>query len=94
MSHRWNCPDRRDAERDGERAYDRGVSRLRNPYDTFDPRERCDEAVDAWRDGYRRAEMRDEEEREENAARQRAARQRAELAAEELYDYPPEDWPL
>lgn len=88
MSHRWDCPDRWEAERRGERDYEWGHSRSSNPYDDyFHPENACDEAAAAWRDGYRRAEYREEERREEEAAMERAARHRAELQAEEDYYY-------
>src|SRR5262245_59914570 len=89
MSHRWDCPTRWEAEREGERAQEWGRSRSSNPYEEhyWRPRdEGCPEAAEAWRDGYRRAEIREEEQREEDASRARAARHRAELEAEEC-DY-------
>jgi len=86
MSHRDTCPSRWDAEREGERAQEYGYGRWRNPYDDhFHPDRECDEAAEAWRSGYRRAEMREEEQREEDAARHRAEMRRAELQAEEDY---------
>lgn len=86
MSHRSDCPSRWDAEREGERAYEWGRSRSSNPHESIWGRdEGCEEAADAWRSGYRRAEMREEEEREEEAARQRAAARRAEEMDEEAY---------
>lgn len=53
MSHRDSCPDRYDAEREGKRAFERGSSSFRNPYD--DPFNGCEEASRAWDDGFRRA---------------------------------------
>lgn len=97
MSHRRDCPDRWEAERQGERAFEWGRSRSSNPHESMWPGEGCDEAADAWRSGYRRAGIREEEQREEDAARHRAAMRRAELQAEEDYysqqQYPPEPWP-
>ena len=96
MSHRDDCPSRWEAERQGERAQEWGRSRSSNPHESLWPDEGCPEAAEAWRSGYRRAEMRDEEQREEEAARHRAEMRRAELEAEDIYpspDYPPEEWP-
>ena len=92
MSHRWDCPDRWEAERQGERAFDSGRSRSANPHESLWHDEGCPEAADFWRSGYRRAELREEERREEErreeeAAQRRAERQRAELQAEEDNDY-------
>lgn len=88
MSHRWDCPDRYEAERRGERDFEWGRSLSNNPYkDVFHPDRGCEEAADSWRSGYRRAEMREEERREEEAARQRAAYRRAEADAEEAAYY-------
>ncbi len=88
MSHRDTCPSRWEAEREGERAQEHGYGRFRNPYDEHYGNDRaCEEASEAWRDGYRRAECREEEQREEEAAQARAARHRAELQAEEDYAY-------
>lgn len=82
MSHRWDCPDRWEAERRGARDQEWGRSRSSNPYeDYFHPERGCEEAAEAWRSGYRRAEIREEEQREEDAARQRAAMRRAEAEA-------------
>ena len=87
MSHRWDCPDRWEAERQGERAFEWGRSRLSNPHESLWPDEGCEDAADAWRSGYRRAEIREEERREEDAARYRAEMRRAEMQAEEDNDY-------
>ena len=90
MSHRWNCPERLEAEREGERAQEWGRSRSSNPYDDhyrMSHEQACPEAAEAWRDGYRHAEMREEERREEEASARRAAMRRAELQAEEDYFY-------
>ncbi len=100
MSHRWDCPDRWEAEREGARAQEWGRSRSSNPHeDPYHRDEGCPEAAEAWRSGYRRAEIREEEQREEEAARHRAEMRRAELQAEEDYayecqqQYPPEPFP-
>lgn len=86
MGHRWDCPSRYEAEREGERAQEWGRSRSSNPHESiWGPDEGCPEAADAWRDGYRRAEMREEEQREEAAAEQRACRRQGE-ADDEAYD--------
>ena len=88
MSHRDTCPDQEDAEREGRRAFERGRTRRSNPYEGgYNDDENCPEAADAWRSGFRRAEIRAEEEREEQAARERADRQRAELEAEDLWGF-------
>ena len=89
MSHRWDCPDRWEAERQGERAQEWGRSRSSNPHESIWQGEGCPEAAEAWRSGYRRAEMREEEQREEEAARHE----------EDYYyqqseqQYPPEPFP-
>ena len=83
MSHRDDCPSQWDAEREGERAQEYGRSRSSNPHESIWHDEGCPEAAEAWRSGYRRAEMREEEQREEEAAQQRAERRRAELEADE-----------
>ena|SRR3990167_6007344 len=95
MSHRDDCPSRWEAERQGERAQEWGRSRSSNPHESLWPDEGCPEAADAWRSGYRRAEMREEEQREEDAARHRAAMRQRELEAEDLYPcaYPQEEFP-
>jgi len=86
MSHRSTCPDRWDAEREGERAQEFGYGRWRNPYDDhYGHEHECEEAAEAWLSGYRRAEIREEERREEEAAQRRAEMRRAELQAEEDY---------
>lgn len=85
MSHRDDCPSRWDAEREGRRAFEWGRSRSSNPHESIWHDEGCPEAADAWRSGYRRAEMCAEEEREEEAARQRAAARRAYELEEESY---------
>lgn len=85
MSHTDRCPDRWTAEREGERAQEYGRGRYANPYDDPFSREHCDEASEAWRSGYRRAEIREEEQREEEAAHHRAAIRRAEAEDEESY---------
>lgn len=87
MSHQWNCPDRWEAEREGERAQEWGRSQSSNPYedDYWNRDKACPEAEEAWDRGYRRAEMRADEDRAEEAARQRAAMHRAEAEAEESY---------
>jgi hypothetical protein len=101
MSHRWDCPSRWEAEREGARAQEWGRSRSSNPYEDYYRRdEGCPESADAWRDGYRRAEIREDERREEEAAQHRAAVRRAEVEAEESYymeqqyePYPQEQFP-
>ena len=79
MSHRDDCPTKREAERQGELAQEFGRSRSSNPHESLWLDEGCPEAAEAWRAGYRRAEMREEEAREEDAVR------RAELEAEDLW---------
>lgn len=72
MSHRETCPDPDDARREGERAQEHGVSRLRNPYSSpygFEPQ--CEEAADAWHSGYRHAERQQEERQAEEYERER-----------------------
>lgn len=101
MSHRWDCPTRWEAEREGERAQEYGRSRSSNPHESMWGDEGCPEAAEAWRSGYRRAEMREEEQREEEAARHRAEARRAYeldeeayyLAQQEAQPYPEETWP-
>lgn len=97
MSHRWDCPTRWEAEREGERAQEWGRSRSSNPHESLWQDEGCPEAAEAWRAGYRRAEIREEEQREEEAAQHRAEMRRAERAAEDLYPcaeaFPPESFP-
>ena len=104
MSHRWNCPDRWTAEREGERAHEYGRGRYSNPYDerhlsSWERDRACPDAARAWEDGHRRAERRAEEAAEEQAAEARAARRRAEADEEAYYEqmyyqqqqqYPPE----
>lgn len=86
MSHRSDCPTRWEAEREGERAQEWGRSRSSNPHESIWGRdEGCPEAADAWRDGYRRAEIREEEQREEDAAHHRAFARRAAEMEEEAY---------
>ena len=85
MSHRENCPSRWEAEREGERAQEWGRSRSSNPHESLWRDEGCPEAAEAWRSGYRRAEMREEEQREEEAARHRAEVRRAYELDEEAY---------
>lgn len=86
MSHRDDCPDRYEAEREGRRAFANGRSRSSNPHESIWFEEGCREAADAWRTGYRRAEMRAEDEREEETARQRAVVRRAYEQQEESDD--------
>lgn len=88
MSHRDTCPSRWEAERQGERDYEWGRSRSSNPHeDRYHSEEGCPVAAEAWRSGYRHAEIREEEHREEAAAQRRAEMQRAERQAEEDYAY-------
>ncbi len=88
MSHRWDCPSRWDAEREGERAFERGAARWSNPYDDW-AGNGCREAERHWEDGYRaaerQAEYRAEEARAERAAAERREWARQEAAAEEEY---------
>jgi hypothetical protein len=86
MSHRDTCPDRWTARREGERAQESGYASFRNPYDDPFSRDRCEEAADEWRRGYRSAEIREEERREEEAARARAERRRIEEDESYLYE--------
>lgn len=85
MSHRHDCPSRLEAEREGERAQEWGCSRSSNPHESIWQDEGCPEAADAWRSGYRRAEMREDEQREEEAAQARAAHRRQAEQDEEAY---------
>lgn len=58
MSHRDDCPDRWEARREGERAFERGYGR--NPYEPDMWGERgCEEAADEWKRGHRSAELRE-----------------------------------
>jgi hypothetical protein len=82
MSHRWNCPTRWEAERQGERAYERGEGSWRNPYREEWGRDHCEDAERAWRDGHRNAERHEEERRAEQ--RQQERRQREQ---QEQWDY-------
>lgn len=60
MSHRDSCPPRWEAEREGERSFERGYGS--NPYrDSWGDR-RCPDAERNWDYGYRAAERRAEEE--------------------------------
>jgi hypothetical protein len=86
MSHRWDCPLDYEAEREGRRAGERGLSsRYSNPYSEsgWQP---CEEAQENWDRGFRAGErvreLREEEEREE-----RATERRRQDAAEEEYYY-------
>lgn len=72
MSHRDSCPPRWEAERQGERAFERGYGS--NPYRGDFHDEGCPEAERAWRSGFYGAERREEERREE----ERIERQRHE----------------
>lgn len=93
MSHRDNCPDRWEAEREGRRAFEFGRSRSSNPHESIWQDEGCPEAADAWRSGYRRAEMRAEDEQAEEAARQRYEMERAYALAEEAAYYESQEEP-
>lgn len=99
MSHRWDCPTDYEAEREGRRAAERGMSRYSNPYmdHSWTP---CEEAQENWMRGYRAGErareLREEEEREE----QRAIERRRQAIEEESYyaslqeeQYPEPDYP-
>ena len=72
MSHRYDCPTRWQAEREGERAFERGYGG--NPY-----RSQCRDAERAWDGGHRYAESREEDRR--NDERRERARQDAIQAA-------------
>ena len=96
MSHRWDCPTPWEAEREGERAYERGRSSWSNPYDdrnSFD-RHPCHEAERSWDRGYRYAERRHEEEviEQRAAERRRQEREWAQQEEEALYMQAQEDW--
>mgnify|MGYP000323028331 FL=1 len=85
MSHRFDCPSWREAERNGERDYERyGYTSLKTPYDGDYHEEGCPEAAEAYRDGQRHAEYRAQEEEQERREQQRAAERRL---AEEQYEY-------
>jgi hypothetical protein len=91
MSHRWDCPDRWQAEREGERAHEYGRGRYANPYDerylpSWEREQSCPEAARAWEDGHRRAELREEEAAQERAAQARAKRDRAEADEQAYYE--------
>lgn len=88
MSHRWDCPTRWEAEREGERAHEYGRGQYSNPYDernlsSWERDRACPDAERAWDDGYRRAMYRAEEEAEERAAARRLAARQAEEAEAE-----------
>lgn len=84
MSHRWDCPTRWEAEREGQRAFERGEGSWRNPYngDWHNGRlgDGCEDAERAWRDGHRGAERREEERQEEQRIEQRREMHRREEA--------------
>lgn len=93
MSHRWNCPTRWEAERQGERAYERGQSRYNNPYDRWNAGhpsalDHCREAERSWEDGHRQAERRHDEEQAYWA--QQEAEYNAAMEAEYLASMPEE----
>ena len=77
MSHRWDCPTRWQAEREGERAFERGSGRWNNPYDRqrFE-RDNCREAQRSWEDGHRQAERRAEEQAIERRQSERREQER------------------
>ena len=75
MSHRWDCPSRWEAEREGEDAFRR--CERENPHEDRYGREGCPEAAKAWDEGFRYAERRDEERRAEEAASEQLAHERA-----------------
>lgn len=92
MSHHWNCPDRWQAMREGERAQESGRGRYSNPYDerslpSWDRDRACPDAARAWDDGHRRAEYRAEEAAEQRAAAARARRDQIEMDDEAYYGY-------
>lgn len=71
MSHRWDCPSRWEAERQGERDYER------RGYRTYEPQYDCREANRAYEDGQILAEHRAEEAAyEEQLAQQRREKER------------------
>ena len=76
MSHRDDCPDRWEARREGERAFERGYGS--NPYRGD---EGCPEAEQAWRSGYYAAESAERERHEEEYWDRRRAEARAEEEA-------------
>jgi hypothetical protein len=80
MGHRWDCPTRWEAERQGERAFERGYGS--NPYRETWGETHCCEAERSWEDGRRAAELRDEERRSEERA---AHRRREAREMEEAY---------
>lgn len=86
MSHRWDCPTRWEAEREGERAYERGS--WSNPYERkpFED-DHCREAERSWEDGRRYAERRHEEQQAEERASRQAAQRRQWAQEEEEASY-------
>jgi hypothetical protein len=78
MSHRWDCPDRWEARREGERAFERGTGIWRNPYEDNFLEPNCPEAAEEWRRSYRAAEQREEERQAEERHQHRLAEQRRE----------------
>lgn len=86
MSHRWDCPTRWEAERQGARDADRGAGRYSNPYDRYHGNH-CPEAERAWEDGHRAEERRAEERRDE----ERAERQREHMRRQQEYEWQMEE---
>lgn len=77
MSHRWDCPTRWNAERQGERAFERGDGSWSNPYARQPGQwDNCRDAERAWEDGRRSAERREEEHRIEARQQRQRAEQR------------------
>ena len=83
MTHRDDCPDRWEARREGERAFEYGHGSWSNPYksDSFGDGG-CREAEREWEDSYRSARY-DSERREEQLADERAAHRRAQEREQE-----------
>lgn len=79
MSHRDDCPSRGEAERRGERDYERRGYRS---YSGPEEYEDCREAQRYYQDGQRRAEYRAEEEAEHERAVRRSQAQRERAEAE------------
>lgn len=87
MSHRDDCPSRYEAERRGERDYERnGYRSYSTPYDSRFDDEGCPEAQRAYLDGQRHAEYRAEEEAAEQHAAERR-RQQAEYERQQYQEY-------
>ena len=92
MSHRWDCPDRWTAEREGREDADRqwwAREPERNHYGCDEADRHYREAFEEWREEEERAERRQQEEREEEERQEQRACQRRreehEQEEQELY---------